>query len=98
MISDPIAVLSVLTAVVIVTAIWMAACLAVPLTDAAALVTIAVASQANVGGAASAMAMASARGYTDRLLPGIIAGLLGYAVGNYTGYAIAILMRGLLGG
>lgn len=62
------------------------------------LPTLAVASQANVGGAASAMAMASARGYTDRLLPGIIAGLLGYAVGNYTGYAIAILMRGLLAG
>ena len=31
--------------------------------------TLAVASQANVGGPASAMALASARGYTDRLLP-----------------------------
>ncbi len=62
------------------------------------LPTLAVASQANVGGADSSMAMASARGYNDRLIPGIIAGLLGYAVGNYTGYAIAILMRGLLGG
>jgi len=60
------------------------------------LPTLAVASQANVGGAASAMAMASARGYGDRLLPGVIVGLLGYAIGNYVGYAIAMLMRGWL--
>ncbi len=60
------------------------------------LPTLAVASQANVGGAASAMAMASARGYGDRLLPGVIVGLLGYAIGNYAGYAIAMLMRGWL--
>ena len=33
--------------------------------------TLAVASQANVGGPASAMALASARGYVDRLLPGV---------------------------
>ncbi|MFC1500185.1 DUF819 domain-containing protein [Candidatus Zixiibacteriota bacterium] len=60
------------------------------------LPTLAVASQANVGGAASAMAMASARGYGDRLLPGVVVGLLGYAIGNYVGYAIAMLMRGWL--
>ncbi|MCH7755822.1 DUF819 family protein, partial [candidate division KSB1 bacterium] len=41
--------------------------------------TLAVASQANIGGPASAMALASARGYTDRFLPGVAAGLLGYA-------------------
>jgi uncharacterized membrane protein len=62
------------------------------------LPTLAVSSQANVGGAASAMAMASARGYTDRLLPGVIVGLLGYAIGNYSGYAIAMVMRGILTG
>jgi len=62
------------------------------------LPTLAVASQANVGGAASAMAIAGARGYTDRLLPGVAVGLLGYAVGNYVGFAIAGLMRTLLGG
>lgn len=55
--------------------------------------TLAVASQANVGGAASAMAMASARGYADRLLPGVAVGLLGYAIGNYVGFALAALMR-----
>ena len=59
--------------------------------------TLAVASQANVGGPASAMALASARGYTDRLLPGVAVGLLGYAAGNYAGFAVAALARMLLG-
>lgn len=59
--------------------------------------TLAVASQANVGGAASAMAMAGARGYVDRILPGIAVGLLGYAVGNYSGFAVASLLRTVLG-
>lgn len=58
--------------------------------------TLAIASQANVGGAASAMAMASARGYGDRLLPGVAVGLLGYAVGNYLGFAVGSLMRSIL--
>ncbi len=60
--------------------------------------TLAVASQANVGGPASAVALASARGYGDRLLPGVAVGLLGYAVGNYLGFGVASLVRGLLGG
>ena len=60
--------------------------------------TLAVASQANVGGAASAIAIATARGYGDKLLPGVAVGLLGYAVGNYTGFAVAQLMRIILGG
>jgi uncharacterized membrane protein len=62
------------------------------------LKTLAVASQANVGGPASAMALATARGYTDRLLPGVAVGLLGYAVGNYLGLAVAGMMRSVLGG
>lgn len=57
------------------------------------LPTLAVASQANVGGPASAMALATARGYGDRLLPGIAVGLLGYAVGNYAGFAVAHFVR-----
>ena len=60
--------------------------------------TLAVASQSNVGGAASGMAMASARGYVDKILPGIAVGLLGYAMGNYIGFFVATLMRGWLGG
>lgn len=59
--------------------------------------TLAVASQANVGGPASAVALASARGYGDRLLPGVAVGLLGYGVGNYLGFGVASLIRGLLG-
>jgi len=45
--------------------------------------TLAVASQANVGGPASAMALATARGY---------------AVGNYVGFAVAMAARATLGG
>ena len=57
------------------------------------LKTLAVASQANVGGPASAMALATARGYTDRLLPGVAVGLVGYAAGTYLGLAVAQLLR-----
>ena len=59
--------------------------------------TLTVASQANVGGPASAIALASARGYSDRLLPGAAVGLLGYAVGNYTGFLVGTVMRSILG-
>ncbi|NNF25976.1 MAG: DUF819 family protein [Gemmatimonadetes bacterium] len=59
--------------------------------------TLAVASQANIGGPASAMAIATARGYTDKLLPGVAVGLLGYAVGNYIGLAVAAGLEGVLG-
>jgi len=44
------------------------------------------------------MALATARGYADRLLPGVAVGLLGYAVGNYLGLGVAVVARGLLGG
>ena len=60
------------------------------------LATLAVASQANVGGPASAMALATARGYTDQLLPGVAVGLLGYAAGNYLGFLVAALVRGMI--
>ena len=62
------------------------------------LETLAVASQANVGGPASAMALATARGYHDRLLPGVAVGLMGYAAGNYLGLAVAGVLRGVIGG
>ena len=61
------------------------------------LKTLAVASQANVGGPASAMALAAARGYTDRLLPGVAVGLMGYAAGNYLGLFVAAMLRGVIG-
>jgi len=57
---------------------------------------LAVASQANIGGSSSALALASARGYTGMILPGIAVGLLGYAIGNYLGLAVGNLMLALL--
>ncbi len=58
--------------------------------------TLAVASQANVGGSSSAMALASARGYGDKILPGVAVGLIGYAVGNYLGFGVARMMENIL--
>ncbi len=57
---------------------------------------LAVASQANVGGSSSALALASARGYGDLVLPGVAVGLLGYAVGNYLGFFVGNMMQGIL--
>ncbi|MEL7043396.1 MAG: DUF819 family protein [Pseudomonadota bacterium] len=54
---------------------------------------IAIASQANVGGASSAMAIAGARGAPQLILPGIAVGLLGTALGNYVGLLVANLMK-----
>jgi len=62
------------------------------------LATLAVASQANIGGPSSAIALSSARGYQSELLPGVAAGLLGYAAGNYVGFAVAAIMRGVIAG
>ncbi len=58
---------------------------------------LAVASQANVGGAATAMALSGARKRPDLILPGVAVGMLGNAFGNYAGIAIAYLTRALLG-
>ena len=59
--------------------------------------TLAVASQANIGGGAQAMAIAAARGYDDRILPGVIVGYVGTATGNYIGLAIGNAVRLLTG-
>ena len=56
--------------------------------------TLSVASQAAVGGPSTAMALAVSRGWRDLALPGLMVGLLGYAVGNYAGLAVAWLVRG----
>ena len=55
--------------------------------------TLSIASQANIGGSSSALALASARGYGDRILSGVAVGLLGYAVGNYLGLGVANLIK-----
>ncbi len=57
--------------------------------------SLAVASQAAVGGPSSALAVAVSREWKSLVLPGIIVGLLGYAVGNYVGFGVAYLMRGM---
>lgn len=57
--------------------------------------SVAVASQAAVGGPSSALAVAVSREWKGLVLPGIIVGLLGYALGNYLGFGVAYLVRGL---
>ncbi len=57
--------------------------------------SLAVASQAAIGGPSSALAVAVSREWRGLVLPGIIVGLLGYALGNYLGFGVAYLMRGV---
>jgi uncharacterized membrane protein len=52
----------------------------------------AVASQANVGGATSALALAKSLGREDLLVPGILLGSLGTAVGTFLGFLAASLV------
>lgn len=59
--------------------------------------TLSVASQAAVGGPSSAIALAAAREWKGLLLPGMVVGLLGYALGNYLGLGVAYAVRGMLG-
>ena len=56
------------------------------------------ASNACVGGSSSALVLGTAAQgkYTYFILPGVIVGLLGYAVGNYSGLAVANLMKNIL--
>ena len=55
--------------------------------------TAAVASQAGIGGSSSALALARSLDRQDLVLPGILAGSVGTAIGTYLGFAVA----GLLG-
>ena len=58
---------------------------------------VAVGSQANVGGAASAPIVASA--FSPSLAPvGVLMAVLGYALGTYGALICAFLMRGVSGG
>jgi uncharacterized membrane protein len=57
--------------------------------------TLSVASQAAVGGPSTALAVAVGRDWPGLVLPGIIVGLVGYAVGNYLGFGVAYLVHGL---
>lgn len=55
--------------------------------------SIAVASQASVGGPSSALAVAISREWRHLVLPGVIVGLLGYAVGTYLGLGVGYVVR-----
>ncbi|MGD2122999.1 MAG: DUF819 family protein [Gemmatimonadota bacterium] len=57
--------------------------------------SLAVASQAAIGGPSSALAVAVSREWRGLILPGIIVGLLGYAIGTYLGLSVAFLVRGM---
>ncbi len=57
--------------------------------------TLSVASQAAIGGPSSALAVAVSREWSGLVLPGIIVGLFGYAIGNYLGLGVGFLVRGL---
>lgn len=54
---------------------------------------ISIASQANVGGTATALALARSLDRNDLVLPGILAGALGNAMGTYAGILVAEFMR-----
>lgn len=49
----------------------------------------AIASQANIGGATTALGVAKSLGRRDLVLPAVLVGSLGYAVGTYLGFAVA---------
>jgi uncharacterized membrane protein len=53
----------------------------------------AVASQANIGGSTSALALARSLGRGDLVLPGILVGSLGSALGTYVGVAVVVILR-----
>ena len=58
---------------------------------------VAVGSQANIGGAASAPIVASA--FHPSLAPvGVLLAVLGYALGTYGGWLSGLLMRAVAGG
>jgi uncharacterized membrane protein len=58
------------------------------------LATAAVASQANIGGGTSALALARSLGRSDLELPAILVGSAGLALGNYLAFTMVALLSG----
>ena len=57
------------------------------------LAELIIASGVCIGGPSSALALASARGWKDLLIPGILAGSLGYAIGSFIGVMVTEFLR-----
>ena len=57
------------------------------------LAELAMASAVCIGGPASAPALASAKGWRDLLIPGLLLGSLGYAVGSFIGVSVVEWLR-----
>lgn len=57
------------------------------------LAELAMASAVCIGGPSSAPALASALGWRDLLIPGILAGSLGYAIGSFIGVSLVEFLR-----
>lgn len=57
------------------------------------LAELAMASAICIGGPSSAPALASAKGWKDLLIPGVLAGSLGYAVGSFIGISVVEWLR-----
>lgn len=57
------------------------------------LAELAMASAVCIGGPASAPALASAKGWRDLLIPGLLLGSLGYAVGSFIGVSVVESLR-----
>jgi len=60
------------------------------------LPTVSLASQAAIGGPGSALALGMAMKWHRLVMPAIIVGIFGYALGNYLGFAAAYLAAGWL--
>jgi uncharacterized membrane protein len=57
------------------------------------LAELAMASAVCIGGPSSAAALASAKGWRDLLIPGVLAGSFGYAIGSFIGVSVIEWLR-----
>lgn len=57
------------------------------------LAELAMASAVCIGGPSSAAALASAKGWRDLLIPGVLAGSFGYAIGSFIGVSVVEWLR-----
>jgi uncharacterized membrane protein len=57
------------------------------------LAELAMASAVAIGGPSSAPALAAAKGWRDSLIPGVLAGSFGYAIGSFAGVSVVEWLR-----